>query len=167
MSGEPGRASSRYIPSLVLLLLTLAYIAMAMRYRPEARAMPLLAGSTAAVLLALDMISLTAGRIGALLTQWLSPERDAPIGAYPRMRQARALAWVIGFTLLSLAVGVLAGVVLYVVGSMRFFGRRSWLSSLLTALLLAGFIWILFDYTLQIALYPGWIAAYLAEHGGG
>jgi hypothetical protein len=73
-----------------------------------------------------------------------------------------ALAWVIGLTVLSLVVGVLPGVVLYVVGSMRFFGRRSWLSSSVTAVLLAGFIWALFTYTLQISLYPGWIAQYLA-----
>jgi hypothetical protein len=163
MSGQGGEHSrGRFVPSLALLLVTLAYIAVAMRYRPDARAMPLLAGSLAAVLLALDLISLTSGRIGALLTQWLSPERDAPIGAYPRMRQAMALAWVIGLTVLSLVVGVLPGVVLYVVGSMRFFGRRSWLSSSVTAVLLAGFIWALFTYTLQISLYPGWIAQYLA-----
>jgi hypothetical protein len=165
VSTRGGRSPGRYVPSIVLVLVTIAYIAIALRYRPEARAMPLLAGSIAAVLLALDLISLTSSRIGTLLTEWLSPERDAPMPAFSRMRQAQAIAWVLGFTALLFLAGVLSAVLLYVVGSMRFFGRRSWLSAIITAVLVAGFIWTLFSYALSIPLYSGWVADYLAARG--
>jgi hypothetical protein len=164
VSAPNGASPTRYIPSIVLALITIAYLIAAARYRPDARALPLLAGSLALGLLVLDLISLTQGRLGSWLTQSMSPERDAPIPVFGRARQAKALAWVCTLTGLSLLIGVLPALLLYVTGSVRFFGRRSWLISALTGILVTGSIWLVFAHVLNIPFYAGWLAERAASH---
>jgi hypothetical protein len=161
---SPAGSRARYLPSLVLLLITGIDLVVGAQYKPEARAMPMLIGMIMLVLLALDFVSLTDSPIGARLTQLFSPERDAPLAAYSFTRQAQALGWVVGLTTALLLAGIVSGVFVYVAGSMRFFGRRSWARSLVTAVLVTLFIWALFTGALRIPLYPGWAAEHLLSH---
>lgn len=161
---KPARSRARYLPTLALVVVTGIDLVVGSHYKADARAMPMLVGTILLVLLALDLLSLAPGPLGARLTQLLSPERDASLARYSLGRQAQALGWVVGLTAAVMLVGIVAGVFVYITGSMRFFGRRPWVLSLSTASAVTLFIWALFAGALRIPLYPGWAAQHLLAH---
>lgn len=148
-----------YLPALALWVITAGYLVTAYGYGPDSRLMPVLVAWAMLALLALDLASRTGTRVGRALTRWLNPAadsaRDATAARYPLSKQVAAVLWLAGFAATLVLVGVLYAVPLYVFGSMRLRGRRSYLMSLAGGAGATLFVWLLFAVVLRIELYPG------------
>ena len=146
-----------YVPALVMLAVTVGYLAIAYTYTPQARLFPVPVGWLMLALLALDVVSRTKTPIGESLTRLLNPaaEVEGAEPRYPVLRQLSALLWVGLFTAALVLIGIMYAVPLYVFGSMRFHGRKSYQTSLIAAVCVTAFTWVLFAFALQVELYPG------------
>jgi hypothetical protein len=154
MSRPPGPSVRAFIPPLILLVATGAYLAVAYNYEPNARLMPVAVAWILVVLLVLDLVMATGSPAGRLTARLLNPSLAAEEKLDP-LRQLSALFWPCLFTLLLFGIGVLAAVPIYVFASMRFHGGWSLRWSGLTAIAASGLTWFLFELLLQINLYPG------------
>ncbi len=146
-----------YLPALVMLAVTIGYLMMAYTYTVQARLFPVPVGWLMLLLLALDLVSRTKTPIGETLTRLLNPAAEVE-GAEPRfpiLRQLSAMFWVAFFTAALVLIGIMYAVPLYVFGSMRFHGKKSYLTSLIAAVCVTAFTWLLFAFALQVELYPG------------
>lgn len=156
-----GTPIADYLPALALWIVTAGYLATAYGYGPDSRIVPVLIAWSMLALLALDLASRTGTRLGRALTRWLNPAaeaaKSAPPARYPVSKQVAAVSWLAGFTAALLLIGVLYAVPLYVFGSMRLRGRRSFLVSLAGGAGAALFVWLLFVVVLRLQLYPGLI----------
>jgi hypothetical protein len=146
-----------YVPALVMFAIAVAYLAIAYTYAPQARLFPVPVGWLMLLLLTLDLVSRTKTQVGENLTRLLNPAAEVE-GAEPRfplLRQFSALFWIAFFTAALVLIGIMYAVPLYVFGSMRFHGRKSYLTSLIAAVCVTAFTWVLFAFALQVELYPG------------
>jgi len=146
-----------YLPALVMLAVTVGYLMMAYTYTVQARLFPVPVGWLMLLLLALDLVSRTKTPIGENLTRLLNPAAEVE-GAEPRfpiLRQLSAMFWVAFFTAALVLIGIMHAVPLYDFGSMRFHGKKSYLTSLIAAVCVTAFTWVLFAFALQVELYPG------------
>ncbi|MSP94121.1 MAG: hypothetical protein EXR00_02530 [Alphaproteobacteria bacterium] len=148
-----------YAPATVLVGVTIVYLATAYGYSAQSRLFPVPIAWLMLALLALDIVSRTETPVGRSLTRVLNPaaaeksaEAEAPQSA---MRQASALIWVMLFTAALVLIGILYAVPLYIFGSMRFHGKQTYFTSLVTAAVMTVFTWAMFALALQIELYPG------------
>jgi tripartite tricarboxylate transporter TctB family protein len=146
-----------YLPALVMVAVTVGYLAIAYTYTAQARLFPVPVGWLMLALLAFDLVSRTKTPIGESLTRLLNPaaEVEGAEPRYPVLRQLSAILWVAFFTAALVLIGIMYAVPLYVFGSMRFHGRKSYLTSLVTAACVTVFTWVLFAFALQVELYPG------------
>jgi hypothetical protein len=146
-----------YVPALALIAVSIGYLAVAYTYSEQARLFPVPVGWLMLALLTLDLVSRTKTPPGFTLTRWLNPaaEAEGPEGRFPVMRQFSAIVWVGIFTIALVLIGIMYAVPLYVFGSMRFHGRKSYLTSLVAAACVTAFTWLLFAFALQVELYPG------------
>jgi hypothetical protein len=143
-----------YLPALVMLAVTIGYLMMAYTYTVQARLFPVPVGWLMLLLLALDLVSRTKTPIGETLTRLLNPAAEVE-GAEPRfpvLRQLSAMFWVAFFTAALVLIGIMYAVPLYVFGSMRFHGKKSYLTSLIAAVCVTAFTWVLFVFALQVEL---------------
>jgi len=146
-----------YVPALVMLAVTIGYLAIAYTYSEQARLFPVPVGWLMLALLALDLVSRTKTPVGESLTRLLNPAAEVE-GAEPRfpvLKQLSAILWVGLFTVALVLIGIMYAVPLYVFGSMRFHGKKSYRTSLIAAVSVTAFTWILFAFALQVELYPG------------
>jgi len=153
-----GTSFALYAPALGLLLVTLIYLAVAYRYKPDLRAFPAGVAWIMVVLLGLDLVSRTGTRIGAALTRWLNPgsvHLGAPAETQPRARQVSAVLWLVAFAALLVLVGILAAVPIYLFAALSWRGRRSYRACALGAAGATLFVWLLFAVVMRVALYPG------------
>ncbi len=151
-----GTPAADYLPAFGLLLVTMAYLAVAYSYAPDSRAVPVGVAWTMIGLLALDLLSRTRTRAGEALTRWLNPAAgEAEERRYPVLSQVSAVLWVILFVAALVLLGVLAAVPLYVFASTRLRGGRGTLTCLAIAAGAGLFIWLLFAVVLRLDLYPG------------
>ena len=146
-----------YVPALAMVAITIGYLSIAYTYNEQSRLFPVPVGWLMLLLLALDLVSRTKTPTGEMLTKLLNPAAEAE-GAEPRfpiLRQLSAILWVAFFTAAMVLIGIMAAVPLYVFGSMRFHGKKSYSTSLIAAVSVTVFTWVLFAFALQVELYPG------------
>lgn len=146
-----------YTPALVMVAITIIYLITAYTYSVQARLFPVPVGWLMLALLALDLVSRTKTPTGEHLTRLLNPaaEGEGAEERFPILRQLSAMFWVAFFTAALVLIGIMYAVPLYVFGSMRFHGKKSYLTSLITAVCVTAFTWVLFAFALQVELYPG------------
>jgi hypothetical protein len=145
-----------YLPALGLLGITLCYLLTAYSYDERAREIPVAVGWVMVLLLGLDLVSRTNTPTGHTLLRFLNPAaEEGTAERYKMGKQISAIFWVLLYTALLLLVGVMIATPLYVFGSMRFHGKRTYFTALLTAVLVTAFTWALFDAALRVELYPG------------
>lgn len=154
-----GSPAADYAPALVLLAVTIGYLALAYGYAPDSREVPVGVAWSLILLLGLDLAARSRTRLGDTVNRWLNaaavPKPDA---AAPARRQVAALLWLAGFTAALSLIGILAAVPIYVIASLRLRGRRSYRVSLAVGAGTALAIWLLFAVVLRIDLYPGLLA---------
>jgi predicted secreted protein len=145
-----------YLPALGLLAISVLYLATAYTYDANARELPVAYGWVMLALLVLDLVSRTSTQAGHALLNFLNPAAEgADTERYPMARQLSAIFWVLLFTAMLVFIGVLYAVPIYVFASMRFHGKRSLWTALLSAVLTTAFIYALFQLGLRVELYPG------------
>ena len=145
-----------YLPALGLLGITILYLVTAYSYDARAREIPAAVGWVMLVLIVLDFVSRTKTAPGIALLRFLNPAAEENVEErYPMGKQISAILWVALYTVLLLLVGVMIATPLYVFGSMRFHGKRTYFTALLTAVLVTAFTWALFAFALRVQLYPG------------
>lgn len=154
-----GTPLGEYLPAALLLVLTCAYLAIAYRYKPDSRAMPVAVAWAMIALVGLDLAARTRTWTGERLIRWLNPAADAAQASrhkdYPAGKQLAAMLWILGFAAALVLVGVLYAVPLYVFASMRLRGGRSSLVCLAAAGGATLVIWLLFSVLLRLELFPG------------
>jgi hypothetical protein len=136
----------KYLPAAGLAIFTSIFLAAAYGYPSQARAFPVAVGWVTLLLVALDIVSRTKP-----LKPGAATEDSRPLG-----RQFGAVVWLAAFALMLVLIGILYAVPLYVFASLRFRGRRSWLTSLWIAAVATSAIWLLFAVVLRLELYPGY-----------
>jgi hypothetical protein len=141
-----------------LFALTLVFLATARHYPAEARIFPMAVSSVMLGLLGLELVSRRESDWSRRLRKHLNPAGESVADAYPRGAQFAAIAWVAASAALFWLAGILAAVALYVFASLRFRGRRSYLSSAAIAAGTTLAIWLLFSVALKIELYRGALA---------
>ena len=146
-----------YLPALAMVAITIGYLSLAYTYSEQSRLFPVPVGWLMLLLLGFDLVSRTKTPTGEMLTRLLNPAaaQEGEEERFPILRQLSAMLWVAAFTAALVLIGVMYAVPLYVFGSMRFHGRKPYLTSLITAVCVTAFTWLLFAFALQIELYPG------------
>jgi hypothetical protein len=154
-----GTKASDYAPPVVILIVTLVYLATAYTYTPEARAFPATVAWASLVLACLDIVSRTKTPAGQTLVRWFNPaaasEKSNAHPSYPVSTQLIAIGWVVAFVALMLLAGILVAVPTLVFASMLLRGKFAWWLSALIAASVTGAIWFVFEQVLMLELYRG------------
>lgn len=151
-----GRPFTAYLAPLLLWAVALAYVGAALGYGPEARLLPLLVGFALLIMLPIDLISISRSSLGRKLSHSVNPAAaEEPEDLGGTRVQLKALGAMLAFAIALPVLGIALSIPLYVAGSMRLLGRKSWLQSCLTAAVVGIATYALFELALGIALYPG------------
>lgn len=151
-----GTSIWRYALPATLLLLALGYFAIATGYPRDARLMPLLVGAVLLVMVPIDLVSLSQTRVGAWLRLHVNPAAGQPLQiAGGNRSQFAALGWMFGFCAGIYLLGIIVAVPLYIAGTMRFMGSKTWTASLIGAVVIGIANYALFQLMLGVNLYPG------------
>lgn len=144
-------------PPLIIMAVAVGYAIWAQDYSKGPRLMPTLVGVATAVLALLDLVSRLETRVSPILRLTLGADfRNREMSHDPAFRSELAMTgWMIGCILSMLMIGILPTVPLFIAGYMRFWGKQSWKSSILTALAVLGFVVVVFEVLLDYALYRG------------
>lgn len=151
-----------YLPPLVLLAFTAAYISAAYTYKPAAALFPLSVAWVTVVLLLLDLVSRSKTGFGQRVDFWLNAatakkdnkeaEDDVSLS-----RQLLAIGGVTAFLVLSMVIGMFYAVPIYVYCSMRYMGKKSLVFSAAGAVGVGVFVYLMFGLFLGVELFPGLI----------
>ena len=126
---------------------------------PEARGreFPALVSMAAIVLCLIDLIAHTDTAIGRRLAAVMTGKVDPSAGilAHGAWREAVAILWLAGATLLIVVAGFLAGIPVYVFCYMVLHAGRPLRQGAIAALVTTGAIWLAFELLLGYQLYQG------------
>ncbi|MCG6901255.1 MAG: tripartite tricarboxylate transporter TctB family protein [Rhodobacter sp.] len=144
-------------PPLVLMLAAIGMVIWAQDYGRGSRLMPTVVGSLTAVLCVLDLLSRLDNGLGAALRLALGADfRNREMSHDPALRaELGMIGWMVGFIVVMLGIGILPTVPLFIAAYMRLQGKRSWTSAILSALLVFGFVLLVFEILLGTTLYRG------------
>lgn len=144
-------------PPLVLMLAAIGIVLWARDYGAGPRLMPTIVGALTAALCGLDILSRLETRLGAALRTALGADfRNREMSHDPPLREELILiGWMVGFILLMLGVGILPTVPLFIAAYMRLQGRQSWIRAAVSALVVFGFVYLVFEGLLGTTLYRG------------
>ena len=170
---------------LVLLLLVLGFLIVAFRYDSEAQALPVLVAWTTLALLLLEVLVQSGSSFGGRLQSFLQgsgssresgaepeavsgaesgqnfrQESEQPIDHEPtQVPIARALlhafVWPGFLLVLTVLIGILPAVLVYVFASLKIVAGKTMTRSLSTSLAVTTFAWVLFEWGLSYQLYRG------------
>lgn len=130
---------------LLLLLGMAGFLVVSYGYGPEERALPVLVAWVTMALLVLEVLVQAGTVVGD------RPEEPPPIG--------RALRYAIGWTgllvALTILIGILPAVLVYIALSLKLDGGKPLTVSLATASAVVFFAWLLFEWGLSYDLYRG------------
>jgi hypothetical protein len=126
---------------------------------PEARGreFPALVSMAAIVLCLIDLVAHTDTAFGRRLASVMTGEVDPSAGilAHGAWREAVAILWLAGATLLIVVAGFLAGIPVYVFCYMVLHAGRPLRQGAIAALVTTGAIWLAFQLLLGYQLYRG------------
>jgi putative tricarboxylic transport membrane protein len=170
MFSAPRFSSAMWFPLSVIVLLVAAIVA-ASGWPFAARIVPQVVAATALVCIA-SSVAFELFTRGALAGTAAADRRGAAGAELDLREQLRRsgefFLWCCGYVVLALALGLLPALLAFVALSMRFWGREPVMRSLLVALCMGGFCWVLFDRLLAVpwpaSLIGSWfpaLAAYL------
>lgn len=142
---------------LVLILVMLGALIGSYSYEPDARALPVLVAWTTLGLLLLELLVQTGTPVGRRIEAMLQTKSDGE--ASEDVPVVRALAYAIGWPgfllAMTLLIGILPAVLVYVCLSLKLVGAKSWPRALSAALAVTAFAWVLFEWGMSYRLYRG------------
>jgi hypothetical protein len=154
-----GASPREVLPPAVLCLLSVGFLVVAYGFNPASGAMPVLIGWAMVVLTFLDLLTRLRVPLGDMLARALNPsslaathEAAVPLQA---VRQLVAVGTILLYLASMLLVGVLPTVPVFMLLALRFGARRSWLFSLVGAIVMVVTVWAVFARLLGLAIFPG------------
>jgi len=144
-------------PPLLLFALSAGYVVWAQRYGFVPRLVPTIMGTATAILCLIDLVSRLDTALGRAVRVAMGADFDNREMAHdpPVRSEAGQILWMVGCILLMLFIGILPTVPLFILAYMVAFGRRPRGQSLLSALLVFGFVYVVFELLLDYELYRG------------
>lgn len=142
---------------LLLLLGMAVFLAVSYGYGPEERALPVLVAWVTMAFLVLEVLVQAETPLGRRVEMILQgPDAEAAPEPPPIRRALRyAIGWTAFLVALTLLIGILPAVLVYIASSLKFDGEKSLPVSLATAVAVAVFAWLLFEWGLSYDLYRG------------
>jgi len=144
-------------PPLIWLSLFMVIIVWSYDLDEISRAAPLLTGYTGLILGLLDLVSRFEGSAGEAIRVSMGAGFNHPEISHNPILNAELIqiGWMAIFVLMSLFIGILPAVPIYVLASMRFNGKCSWKESLIAAAGTVAFVFVVFEVFLAFELYRG------------
>ncbi len=144
-------------PPLVLFVLAVAYTWGAQEYGRVPRLMPTSVGIAMAILAVLDLVSRFDTAPGRAIQVTLGADFRSPeMNHDPELhRELLIVGAMLGCVASMLVIGILPTIPIFIALYMRLWGRRSWISSLVTAVLVLAFVVAVFELALGTTLYRG------------
>jgi hypothetical protein len=152
-----GRPASEYLPSAGFAAAALAFLIAASGYPPGARAFPLASAFALLALSGLDLAGLSDTALGRMIRELLNPSVKARTNSAPASRQAAVMLSLAGLVAGLLLLGIEIAIPLYLLASLRFRARRSWISSIVITAGVSVAAWLLFAVALRLDLYEGYL----------
>jgi hypothetical protein len=143
---------------IVLLLIMAAFLVASFNYDPDARALPVLVACVTIGLIIFEILVRSGTRLGRRIESLLSGERptNQPTTVVPlKTALVHAVVWPTFLLSMIVLAGLLPAVTLYVFASLRVVGRKTTSRALATAVAVALFAWLLFEWGLSYELYRG------------
>ncbi|KMK65037.1 tripartite tricarboxylate transporter TctB family protein [Puniceibacterium sp. IMCC21224] len=144
-------------PPLLLGAAALGYTIWAQDYGKVARLMPTVVGAVTILLCLLDMVSRLDNRVGRALQIGLGADfNNREMTHDPTVRsELMQIGWMIGCIVAFLLIGILPTIPLFITGYMILRGKQPWLASLISGLVVLGFVVVVFEILLDYRLYRG------------
>jgi Na+-transporting methylmalonyl-CoA/oxaloacetate decarboxylase gamma subunit len=148
------------VPLLLTAAMT-AFLAGSYGYGPEARALPVLIAWTTIVLLVLEILVQAQTGVGRRVEAYLWTKDPLPEPERVPMAKAliHAFVWPGLLVGLTLAIGILPAVLVYIFLSLKVIGGKSLPRALMIAVAVTMFAWVLFEWGLSYELYRGMLLA--------
>lgn len=142
---------------LVLLLIMVGVLIASYGYEPSARALPVLVAWTTIGLLLLELLVQTGTAAGRRIEAFLrTPNDENEAVDVPVLRALTyAVGWPGFLLVLTVLIGILPAVLVYVFLSLKFVGGKSWPRAMAAALAVTAFAWVLFEWSMSYQLYRG------------
>jgi hypothetical protein len=142
---------------LLLLLGMIAFLVVSYGYSPEERALPVLVAWATIFFLALEILVQAGTPLGKRIDTILQGREAKPAAEPPPI--GRALRYAVGWTGLvvglSVLIGLLPAVFIYIGLSLRIDGGKPLPRALIAAAAVTVFAWLLFEWGLSYELYRG------------
>lgn len=158
MARRPESVSKFVAPGVIcgfaVLMLVWTY-----EYQPAMRRLPLLVAWSTIFLAILDGLSRSDSRMGRAINglfSWGFGMPDIAGRISPSLRtEVRAIAWMVGFVALVVAVGFYVAIPIYILLATRLQARAGWFRSAAAALAVLAAVWALFFGLLDYNIYSG------------
>ena len=147
----------------VALLLAMAVVLVASYgYGPEERALPVLVAWTTIALLMLEILVQAGTPAGRRIDRLLQGTNAGPelARAPPVTVLIHAFGWPGLLVALTVLIGILPAVLVYVFFSLKMAGGKSLRQALAIAVVLTGLSWLLFEWTMSYRLFRGVLMGY-------
>ena len=142
---------------LALMFIMVGVLIGSYSYEPSARALPVLVAWTTIGLLLLEVLVQTGTALGHRIETFLQSKTDE--GETESVSVARALTYSVGWpgflVMMTVLIGILPAVLIYVFLSLKFVGGKSLVRALTAALAVTAFSWVLFEWSMSYQLYRG------------
>lgn len=149
---------------ILLLAGMAAFLVASYGYSPEERALPVLVGWATMALVVLEILVQAGTPFGRRIETLLQGTDAEPTPEPPPI--GRALRYAVGWTGLvvglTVAIGMLPAVFVYIALSLRLEGRKPLPLALATAAAVTVFAWLLFEWGLSYDLYRGMLIDVIA-----
>lgn len=149
----------RQAPAALGIVFAIPFVVTGMQYDPTTRGMPVTVAAVTIALCILDIIAQEPGRLGAAVRRFFSGSAEMPAtDLHPSvtpLRELGAFAWVVAFVAITVFFGFYIAIPIYIFGYLRFYANRGLVISLVAALGVVAFIYVLFQLTLGYELFRG------------
>jgi hypothetical protein len=147
--------------ALLVLAVSIAYVAVAQTYPRDMGTVPTIAGVAAAVLSLIDAISQTETGVGQWLRRALGSEMVPEAASAEKQPEfnptavAYSVLWPLGYCVAIVLAGFMLVTPVYIVLYMVLYGKHSILLSIAAALVITLVVWFAFHILFQYPLFPG------------
>jgi hypothetical protein len=147
------------VPTLVLIVLALIYLATGLSYNADTRAVPVVVTTVTLVLLVIDILSQGEGRLSHSLRRFFGGAAMVRPGAEgeaaPLAKEIAAFSWMAAFTGLAILFGFYIAIPVYVFSYLRFYARKPILIASTMALTLTAVLYGTFELLLGYGIFEG------------
>ena len=166
------RAQENIVASLFLFFF-IAMIIISFDYGPRARMVPVPIAAVSAIIMLLQMYLmnfrkeielnvdvaelLTRGQSSGAMLDEVKQVDEVKITVIKGGKESTALLIVVLYFVMTILIGILPAMILFVYGFFALITKVHWIKSLITTLITVASIYILFVYVLEIQFYEGWL----------